>query len=57
MQTKEKQQQLLDKIFGLIKVLARLETHPDEVAKLYAAFQLVSLRIGKEMLKLRNNGA
>lgn len=58
MQTKEKhQQQLLGEIFELIKELVIYETHPDEVAKLYAAFQLVSLRVGKEMLKLRNNGA
>lgn len=55
MKTKEKhQQQLIDKIFELIKELTIYETHPDEVAKLYAAFQLVSLRIGEEMLKLRS---
>ena len=55
MKTKEKhRQQLLDEILELIGELTIYETHPDEVAKLYAAFQLVSLRIGEEMLKLRN---
>ena len=51
---KEKtKQQILDQAFESIKELMVFETHPDEVARMYSAYQLISIRVGKEMFRIR----
>lgn len=44
---------IVEQIVELVKELAKKEGHPDPVARLYAAQMLVTMRIGKEMLKIR----
>lgn len=50
-------QQIINQAIELIKELMTFESHPDEVARMYAAHQLVNMRIGEEMLKIRRTSS